>query len=161
MVKLNFEKTSEKVTREMAAQNTLLFLPENDQQAAYVQKRLFELGFIWANDAKTVQNHKECTANGIVLKGQRIYYLGKEDTAKGYKLCSLAQLAADYVAPRGAAHPVAAPPSSPLPSDRLMEMFAGVTAWLSAIERRLAKIEQPLGPEQPAALQKPAIRRPQ
>lgn len=153
MVKLNFEKTSEKVTREMAAQNTLLFLPENDQKSAYVQKRLFDMGFIWANDVKTVQNLKECTANGIVLKGQRIYYLGDEDTAKGYKLCSLAQLAADYAAPPAAA--VAPPP------DRLIEMFAEVTARLSAIENRLAKIEQHLGPEQPGALQKPAIRRPQ
>jgi hypothetical protein len=152
MDKLSFEKTSEKVTREMAAQNTLLFLPENDQQSTYVQKRLFEMGFIWANDVKTVQHLKESTANGIVLKGQRIYYLSEEDTAKGYKLCALAQLDANYIAPPD----VAAPP----PPDRLVEMFTEVSARLLAIEDRLAKIEQHLGPDQPTTLQKPAIRRP-
>ncbi|MDP2206721.1 MAG: hypothetical protein Q8K65_10500 [Alphaproteobacteria bacterium] len=152
MPKLLFEKTYEKVTREMAAQNTLLFLPETEKQATYVQQRLFALGFIWANDVKKVQSLEECTANGIVLKNQRIYYLGEDDEAKGYKLCALEQLAEDYIAP------AALTPPSP---DRLMQMFSEVTARLSAIENRLSKIEERLAPEEPPQLQKPAIRRPQ
>jgi len=152
MPKLLFEKTSEKVTREMAAQNTLLFLPETEKQAAYVQQRLFAMGFIWANEVSSVQNLKECTANGIVLQNQRIYYLGSKDAAEGYKLCSLAQLAADYVPPRVA--------PAPPPVDKLMQMFSEVTARLSAIEGRLSKIEERLAPEEPSRLQKPTLRAP-
>jgi|GEM_PF-2632338 len=79
-MKLNFTKTDEKVTREMAVQNELLFLPQNSQQSAYIQKRLFEMGFIWANGSSSLQHDAECVSNGIVVKNQRIYYLGMRMT---------------------------------------------------------------------------------
>lgn len=149
MGKLRFEKTDEKVTRVMAAQNELLFLPENAAQATYVQKRLLSMGFIWADGVSGVRNLDACVANGIVLKGQRIYSLGPKDDAEGYKLCSLRQLADDYVEPpRAEAVP---------PRDRLIEMFTEVTARLSAIEDRLSQLETHLG-QGDAPLQKPALR---
>jgi len=150
MAKLRFEKTYEKVTREMAVQNTLLFLPETQKQAAYVQQRLFDLGFIWANDVKKIQHLEECTANGIVLKNKRIYYLGKDDDAEGYKLCSYAQLGQSYVAPAAQVPP---------PPDRLIEMFSEVAARLSAIEDRLSKIESIWGKTPPSSKSLPCARR--
>jgi len=163
MSNLHFEKTPEKVTREMAMQNTLLFLPENEEQATYVQKRLFALGFSWENgameflrakDGRTVRSLKECTESGIVLYHQRIYCLGRGDSAKGYKLCDIRQLATDYVPPQDA--------SAPQLPDRLMQMFSEVTARLSAIEDRLSKIEERLAPaDAPPALQKSALRAPE
>lgn len=151
MGKLRFEKTDEKVTRVMAAQNALLFLPENPGQAIYVQERLFAMGFIWVNDVTKVQAIEACVANGIVLKNQRIYTLSPDDDAAGYKLCALRQLAADYVAPVAA--------DLVPPRDRLIEMFTEVSARLSAIEDRLSKIETQLG-QNSAAIEKPALRPP-
>jgi hypothetical protein len=151
MGKLRFEKTDEKVTRAMAAQNALLFLPESPGQATYVQERLFVMGFIWVNDVTKVQAIEACVANGIVLKNQRIYTLSPDDDAEGYKLCALHQLAADYVAPVAA--------GSVPPRDRLIEMFTEVSARLSAIEDRLSKIETQLG-QNSAAIEKSALRQP-
>lgn len=139
-MKLNFTKTDEKVTREMAVQNELLFLPQNSQQSAYIQKRLFEMGFIWANGSSSLQHDAECVSNGIVVKNQRIYYLGDEDDARGYKLCTMEQLSPQYQAPSA---------QKPLPArDELKEMFRAISTRLAAIERRLSDIEEKLGPNQ-------------
>lgn len=149
MARLNFQTTDEKVTREMASQNDLLFLPENEKQAVYVQKRLLEMGFIWANKVRGIQCVDECVANGIVLKGQRIYFLSTEDKAEGYKFCRLEQLDPGYVAPRKA--------PAPLPQDTVIEMFRQVSDRLTAIEKRLTDIESQLAPKK----QDKPLRRPQ
>lgn len=61
--------------------NNVSFFPKTKAEAAYIQRRLFDMGIFWRT-GDNVQNLDECVAHGIsVMKGRVFYGI---DSAKWY-----------------------------------------------------------------------------
>ena len=53
--------------------NNVIFAPKTEAEAAYIQRRLFDMGIFWVTGDK-VSNLKGCVDHGLCVMKSRIYY---------------------------------------------------------------------------------------
>jgi hypothetical protein len=135
---LRFKTTAEKITREFASQNDLLFLPADAAEAIFVQQSLFDMGIRWANGDGKVSNIDKSVANGLVLQNGRLYWRGEDDDAAGYLLCQAKQLRADYMPPQ----------EKDIPAETVADMFREMMTRLTQVEEKLARLEREIVPQE-------------
>src|ERR1700739_3177129 len=119
-----------KVTRESAFGEKLIFFPKNDGEAGYLQKRLFEEGFIWKDGDRSICELEATQRRGLVLADGVMAIRALGDNSS-YEACPISQLDASRVT----AEP-----------DRILELFAKIAERLDSLDRRVAAIETTLAP---------------
>ena len=133
----------QKITREFCKGRTLIFYPRTEEEAGFIQRRLFELGCGWCNDRAVVQNVKDCVSHGIFLDAGKIYYDGGNTAAgRNALLCTSAQFDENYL-----------PPEQVF----IWEQFNQLAARIEEINKKVDAIYKEL---QPAKLDKQVLKKP-
>lgn len=58
-------ENTEKITKELAENNRLVFFPKNADEVQFIQLKLFSMGYSWAGDC-VIKRVKECVSAGLV-----------------------------------------------------------------------------------------------
>jgi hypothetical protein len=124
------------VTKALCHSARLVFRPKTEEEAIFIQERLFALGVAWGDGRTYVSEVAGCVANGMLVDHGKLYY-NPPDDAKNIH-CRADQLDSNYVPPDKAF---------------LLEQFNKVHARLDAIEKRLDALEGD-------PLDKPPMKRP-
>lgn len=85
---------TQKITNDLCDSESLLFRPDTKEDARFIQRKLFTMGYRWINGDSKVHCVDECCKVGLILQDGAIYHgppIKKED----YLLCSRSQL--DYL----------------------------------------------------------------
>lgn len=130
----------EKITREYALANRLVFYPATEDEAAAIQRRIFAMGFAWADERRVVRHLADCVRKGILLDHGELYYSPTKSDRN--ITCSIRQLDEDYM---------------PKTERRMQEMFNILMARMDDLQEQMNRIEARLSPE---SLDKPARRLP-
>ena len=133
---------TEKITPESCKGKTLLFYPQTEEEAAFIQRRIFALGFKWSANRVEVQETAGCVQKGMVLEDTTLYFNPtSENREKGF-LCTSAQFDENYL-----------PPEQVF----IREQFNKLAARIEEIAKDVAEIKKEL---QPARLDKPLLKNP-
>lgn len=120
----------EKITREYALANRLIFYPATEDEAYAIQKRIFALGFAWADGKHEVRHLTECVRTGILLDhGDLYYHPAKNDRNI---TCSIHQLDEDYMPPA---------------ERKMQEMFNTLMARMDDLQEQMNRIESRVSPQ--------------
>ncbi|MEZ0261107.1 MAG: hypothetical protein ACAH80_08860 [Alphaproteobacteria bacterium] len=114
------------ITRALCHSARLVFSPKTEEEAIFIQERLFAMGCAWGDGRTNVSEVASCVAKGILVDHGKIYYNPNSDPKN--ILCRTDQLDSNYVPPDKAF---------------LIEQFNKVHARLEAIEKRLKVLEEP------------------
>ena len=137
----------QKITREFCKGRTLIFYPRTEEEAGFIQRRLFELGCVWCNDRAVVQNVKDCVSHGIFLDAGKIYYDGGNTAAgRNALLCTSAQF------DQGAA-----PELTPEEQKSLREEFNALAALVKDMAKKVDALYDEVMPKK---LDKPTLKGP-
>lgn len=96
-------RNEEKITKELCVGKTLVFLPKNKEESAFIQRNLLDMGCSWAR--KDGGSMAEIVpgvgygAEGICLQLGKMILFGGGDGA-GYLLCSSDQFSENYTSDR-------------------------------------------------------------
>lgn len=139
MVDINkLTANTEKLTPEFCRKRRLVFLPKTPEEAVFVQRKLFEMGFSWSGGSVSVGCVNDCLMRGMVLDDDgHLYY------APGNKglLCTSDQFDEPFD-PRDIRNSVT-------PTDQILkEMFNRLSAQNERIIELLEKIRDDLRPPQ-------------
>jgi hypothetical protein len=120
----------QKITRDYALANRLVFTPSSPDEAIAIQERIFAMGFKWANGVTEVQNVNECVQTGMLLDhGELYYHPSKSDRNIP---CTIHQLDESYMPPL---------------ERKMTEMFNTLMARMDTLQEQMDRIERRLGPE--------------
>lgn len=83
----------EKITKEFCKGKTLLFHPESEAEAEFIQQSLFRMGFCWDSGKIFPLNLKQCCETGFILwsEDNRLYTNFGPHARKTSVLCTSAQ----------------------------------------------------------------------
>jgi hypothetical protein len=83
----------QKITKEFCKGKTLLFHPETEAEAEFIQRSLFKMGFCWDTGKILPHNLKQCCETGLILwsEDNRIYTTFGAQTRKKSTVCTSAQ----------------------------------------------------------------------
>lgn len=139
----------QKITREFCERKLLVFFPRTLEEAQFIQRKIFEMGFQWGkgtydfeNGSTTVQVSDHRLLEGLVLdeKGNLFAHPIKKHLQSGL-LCDTAQFDEAYLTSQ----------------QKMMEQFNKLSARIEEIAKSVARIEKEL---QPKNLDKPAFKKP-
>ena len=132
---------TEKITPEFCKGKTLLFYPQTEEEAAFIQRRIFALGFKWSANRVEVQETAGCVQKGMVLEDTTLYFNPtSENREKGF-LCTSAQFDEVFVSFE----------------QKVLEQFNKLSARIEEITQRVDAIYKEL---QPAKLDKQVLKKP-
>lgn len=132
------QENREKITKDFCRGKILLFFPKTENEAAFIQRQIFSLGFKWCREYGTeVSFLDRCVVSGMELDDGVLYTGPSESDRNRGVLCNSAQFDDSYVAPL---------------TDR--EMLMAIFNRLAAVEKQQAEI---LAELRPKILQKPAF----
>jgi hypothetical protein len=129
------------LTREFCRDRRLIFFPKTEQEAEFIQRRLFGMGFKWPNGATEARCLDDCVAGGMILTSDGAIYHRPSRSDNGL-LCTSAQFDENYL-----------PPDMAL----LMEQFNQLSAQMKELAKSVAEIQKEL---QPQKLDKPIPKNP-
>ncbi len=92
------KENTAKITKELCQNNVLLFYPQTTDEAEFIQRKIFDLGFAWSYGSK-VDNLDECVSGGMVLDHGTLYYSPDNVSKEKGLLCTSSQLDENYIAP--------------------------------------------------------------
>lgn len=84
-------KNDAKITKEFCWKNNLIFFPETEAEAGFIQQKLFDMGYAWSSGSTEIDNISDSLQMGIVLLNSKIYTRGESDT-RDYRVCKSSQL---------------------------------------------------------------------
>jgi hypothetical protein len=119
----------EPITRALVETNDLVFYPKTENEAIFIQQRLFELGARWGSHGAVVDEVANCIAKGMICKRGELLY--NPVLSEPYLHCTSEQFSQDFVPPERAF---------------LIEQFRIIAERLERIEQRLDGIESELTP---------------
>jgi hypothetical protein len=83
------QKNMAKITKELCENETLVFYPETAEEAAFIQNKLFEMGFKCGKSGDTrIQNLELCVEKGMVLKNGGLYANPTEESRNNCIICT-------------------------------------------------------------------------
>ena len=119
------------ITKESATGRKLIFFPQSKEECRQLQERLFELGFIWADGCRGIQNVSACVQNGLVLMNDRIFFRSPGDT-QAFTPCSIEQVLPSYM-----------PPDQRM----MLDLFNRLSAKVDALAEKVDRIHNELVPD--------------
>jgi hypothetical protein len=139
----------DKLTREFCKGKILLFHPETEAEAEFIQRSLFRMGFSWESGKTVPQVLKECCDTGLCLYTNGTLYRNPgENTRKNAEFCTSAQ----FDPPYGEAVVKLAADSNPMAV--LLKEFntmAGrldrLTAEMTELKQEVAKFNAEIAPK--------------
>ena len=133
----------QKITREFCKGKTLIFYPQTQEEAAFIQRRIFALGFKWPSGSTEVGKLADCVSHGILLNAGSVLYHSPASTNLDVGLlCTSAQFDENHL-----------PPEQVF----IREQFNKLAARIEEIAKDVAEIKKEL---QPARLDKPLLKNP-
>jgi hypothetical protein len=130
----------EKITREFCRGKTLLFFPTSTEEAAFIQRKLFDMGFKWCKEFGTrISFEKDCVSSGMTLdeKGSLWTDSLPKHKEKGL-VCTSSQFDKSYISPE----------------DLMLEQFNKLSARIDAISQKVDAIYDEVMPH---TLNKPRL----
>jgi len=85
------QENTQKITKEFCCNRSLIFFPETKEEAAYIQEKLFAMGYAWESGRKTASFIDGCLQHGVILKNEIIYH-GPDSNMSRYFVCKSSQL---------------------------------------------------------------------
>jgi hypothetical protein len=88
------KENTEKITREFCKNKNLIFYPKTEEEAAFIQRKIFDMGYDWINphEERGVIRTKKCVEMGMTLWNGDLYYNVREsDKRGGGLLCTSGQ----------------------------------------------------------------------
>lgn len=120
----------QKITREYALANRLVFAPASADEAIVIQERIFAMGFKWADGVTDVKKVNECVEKGMLLDHGEMYY---DPTKSAHNIpCTVHQLDENYMPPL---------------ERKMTEMFNTLMARMDDLQAQMDRIEKRFEPE--------------
>ena len=120
---------SPKITREFCAGRKLCFHPQTEDEARFIQERLFELGFKW-REGQTRPLYLDSLAAGTLYLENGVMFRSSAREVRG-TLCDIKQLDEKYLSPDQAF---------------MLEQFNKMAAQIETLTQRVAELEAALRP---------------
>lgn len=120
----------QKITPELAAQADLVFFPKSLEEAVFIQRKLFDMGFTWGSGTYEFENGSTdlISADTRLLEGLQLdrekgglFAHPDKDALNDGLLCTVEQLAKDFVSPH----------------QQLLNAFNDVSRRLAALEEQI------------------------
>lgn len=136
------QHNKERLTKEFCQSRRLVFFPKTEQEAALIQRKLFSMGFAWANGAVDARCLDDCVKSGMILTSEGVIYHSPSSGDNGL-VCTSAQFDENYLSPDMAL---------------LMGEIKKLSAQITALTEEVAEIKKEL---QPQKLDKPVVKKPE
>lgn len=134
---------NEKITKEFCEGKTLIFQPKTEDEAAFIQRTFFAMGFKWIRDCGTkVGWLSECVLKGMALNQEGLCFSVSDDGKERGLLCAASQFDEIYMSPE---------------TTFLLAQFNKLAARIEEIATDVAEIKKQLQPEK---LDKPVFKKP-
>ena len=125
------------LTREFCAGKALVFFPQTGEEAVFIQRKLFEMGYKWSGGGEIVKLVDECVGGGMVLAlwggGARLMHGARNERGL---LCTVDQF--DEPFDRND------PRNAPSEREMMMILFNKLSTRLAALEETQREILQEL-----------------
>jgi hypothetical protein len=150
--------TQETITRDYCQDKTLLFYPESNEEAKFIQESLLKIGFSTRFDSKKLINPEQCIQYGIMLTSYGVVSITITDKErKSGLVCNSSQFDPPFdkkAIATPAQRPQVATSKKPL---ALLGMFNQMATQIEALTQEVAALRKEIAPKH---LEKDEIRFP-